>query len=257
MEPLDAVVKLAANSCEIWAGDQFQTVDQANAAATAGLKPEQVKIHTLLRRRQLRPARQHGLRLYRRGGVDRQGARRQRHAGQAAMDARRRHSRRALSPALPPPLEAALDDERPAGRLAASHRRPVDHGRHVVRRRHGQRRHRRHLRRGRGQSALRRSQHVGRTEHDRDRRAGIMVARRRQFAHGLCDRSLHRRDRARGRQGSVRLPPGDARTSSAPQGGAGTGCQGGRTGAARCRKARAAASPSPRRSAPTWRRSPR
>ncbi|MCM3021672.1 molybdopterin-dependent oxidoreductase, partial [Priestia megaterium] len=34
-------------SCEIWAGDQFQTVDQGNAAKTAGLKPEQVKIHTL------------------------------------------------------------------------------------------------------------------------------------------------------------------------------------------------------------------
>jgi isoquinoline 1-oxidoreductase beta subunit len=48
MEPLDAVVKLDANGCEIWAGDQFQTVDQANAAATAGLKPEQVKIYTLL-----------------------------------------------------------------------------------------------------------------------------------------------------------------------------------------------------------------
>jgi isoquinoline 1-oxidoreductase subunit beta len=48
MEPLDAVVKLHADSCEIWCGDQFQTVDQANAAATAGLKPEQVKIHTLL-----------------------------------------------------------------------------------------------------------------------------------------------------------------------------------------------------------------
>ncbi|MCA3826757.1 MAG: xanthine dehydrogenase family protein molybdopterin-binding subunit, partial [Burkholderia sp.] len=42
MEPLDAVVKLTANGCEIWAGDQFQTVDQANAARTAGLKPEQV-----------------------------------------------------------------------------------------------------------------------------------------------------------------------------------------------------------------------
>ena len=48
MELLDAVVKLDANGCEIWAGDQFQTVDQANAAATAGLRPEQVKIHTLL-----------------------------------------------------------------------------------------------------------------------------------------------------------------------------------------------------------------
>jgi isoquinoline 1-oxidoreductase subunit beta len=47
MEPLDAVVKLTADSCEIWAGDQFQTVDQANAAKTAGLTPEQVSIHTL------------------------------------------------------------------------------------------------------------------------------------------------------------------------------------------------------------------
>jgi isoquinoline 1-oxidoreductase beta subunit len=47
MEPLDAVVKLTANSCEIWAGDQFQTVDQGNAARTAGLDPQHVKIHTL------------------------------------------------------------------------------------------------------------------------------------------------------------------------------------------------------------------
>jgi isoquinoline 1-oxidoreductase beta subunit len=47
MEPLDAVVKLTATSCEIWAGDQFQTVDQMNAAKTAGLDPQQVSIHTL------------------------------------------------------------------------------------------------------------------------------------------------------------------------------------------------------------------
>jgi len=47
MEPLDAVVKLTPQSCEIWAGDQFQTIDQANAAKTAGLSPQQVSIHTL------------------------------------------------------------------------------------------------------------------------------------------------------------------------------------------------------------------
>ena len=47
MEPLDAVVKLTTDSCEIWAGDQFQTVDQANAARTAGLDPQRVNIHTL------------------------------------------------------------------------------------------------------------------------------------------------------------------------------------------------------------------
>jgi isoquinoline 1-oxidoreductase beta subunit len=47
MEPLDAVVKLSATHCEIWAGDQFQTLDQANAAKTAGLDPQNVTINTL------------------------------------------------------------------------------------------------------------------------------------------------------------------------------------------------------------------
>lgn len=47
MEPLDCVVKLSADGAEIWAGDQFQTVDQGNAARVLGLKPEQVKINTI------------------------------------------------------------------------------------------------------------------------------------------------------------------------------------------------------------------
>jgi isoquinoline 1-oxidoreductase beta subunit len=46
MEPLNCVVDLQADSCEIWAGTQFQTVDHAAACATAGLQPEQVKLHT-------------------------------------------------------------------------------------------------------------------------------------------------------------------------------------------------------------------
>ncbi len=47
MEPLTAVCRLAQDGCEIWAGCQFQTVDQKNAARVAGLKPAQVTIHTL------------------------------------------------------------------------------------------------------------------------------------------------------------------------------------------------------------------
>ena len=47
MEPLTAVRRLSAEKCEIWAGCQFQTIDQANAAAAVGLKPEQVTINTL------------------------------------------------------------------------------------------------------------------------------------------------------------------------------------------------------------------
>jgi isoquinoline 1-oxidoreductase beta subunit len=48
MEPLNCVVDLRADSCEIWTGTQFETVDRANAAKTAGLPPERVQIHTTL-----------------------------------------------------------------------------------------------------------------------------------------------------------------------------------------------------------------
>ena len=47
MEPLNCLVSLGPEGCEIWTGTQFQTVDQANAARAAGLKPEQVAIHTM------------------------------------------------------------------------------------------------------------------------------------------------------------------------------------------------------------------
>lgn len=47
MEPLTAVARLSPDKCEIWAGCQFQTVDQLNAAQMTGLKPEQVSIITL------------------------------------------------------------------------------------------------------------------------------------------------------------------------------------------------------------------
>ncbi|HEY4043006.1 MAG TPA: xanthine dehydrogenase family protein molybdopterin-binding subunit [Rhodopila sp.] len=47
MEPLNCVVELTADGCEIWAGSQFQTVEQGAVAAVLGIKPEQVKINTL------------------------------------------------------------------------------------------------------------------------------------------------------------------------------------------------------------------
>jgi len=48
MEPLNCVVDLRADSCEIWTGTQFETADRNAAAQVAGLKPEQVKIHRTL-----------------------------------------------------------------------------------------------------------------------------------------------------------------------------------------------------------------
>jgi len=47
MEPLNCAVKINADGCEIWTGTQMQTTDQQAAAKILGLKPEQVKIHTL------------------------------------------------------------------------------------------------------------------------------------------------------------------------------------------------------------------
>jgi isoquinoline 1-oxidoreductase subunit beta len=48
MEPLNTVVDLHEDRCEIWTGTQFQTGDRAAAAKVAGLKPEQVTLHTTL-----------------------------------------------------------------------------------------------------------------------------------------------------------------------------------------------------------------
>ena len=47
MEPLNATFELRADGATVWAGTQFQTIDQAAIAATLGLKPEQVTLNTL------------------------------------------------------------------------------------------------------------------------------------------------------------------------------------------------------------------
>ncbi|VVD76707.1 carbon monoxide dehydrogenase [Pandoraea morbifera] len=48
MEPLNCTVQLSDKGAEVWTGTQFQTVDQAAIARTLDLKPEQVKLHTLM-----------------------------------------------------------------------------------------------------------------------------------------------------------------------------------------------------------------
>ncbi len=47
MEPLNCAVKIGPDSCDVWTGTQFQTGDQGAAAQITGLKPEQVRIHTM------------------------------------------------------------------------------------------------------------------------------------------------------------------------------------------------------------------
>jgi isoquinoline 1-oxidoreductase beta subunit len=48
MEPLNCVADVRADGCDVWTGTQFQTVDRDAAARDAGLKPEQVRLHTTL-----------------------------------------------------------------------------------------------------------------------------------------------------------------------------------------------------------------
>ncbi len=47
MEPMNCVVRLSKDGCEIWNGEQAQTVDQTKVAALLGLEPEQVTVHML------------------------------------------------------------------------------------------------------------------------------------------------------------------------------------------------------------------
>ncbi|HYA24202.1 MAG TPA: xanthine dehydrogenase family protein molybdopterin-binding subunit [Terriglobales bacterium] len=46
MEPLNTTVRFDGDRAEVWAGSQFQTIDQMAIAQTLGLKPEQVMFHT-------------------------------------------------------------------------------------------------------------------------------------------------------------------------------------------------------------------
>jgi isoquinoline 1-oxidoreductase beta subunit len=47
MEPMNCVAEVRPDSAEVWAGTQFQTVDRIVAAQAAGLKAEQVQLHTM------------------------------------------------------------------------------------------------------------------------------------------------------------------------------------------------------------------
>ena len=46
MEPLNTTIRFDGDRAEVWAGSQFQTVDQMAIAEVLGLKPEQVTFHT-------------------------------------------------------------------------------------------------------------------------------------------------------------------------------------------------------------------
>lgn len=48
MEPLDAVVRIGADGCDLWAGSQIPTIDQQVVARIVGVPADKVRVHTLL-----------------------------------------------------------------------------------------------------------------------------------------------------------------------------------------------------------------
>ncbi len=48
MEPLNCLIDFSGEACKVWAGTQFQTIDQGTLAAVLGLKPEQVELNTMM-----------------------------------------------------------------------------------------------------------------------------------------------------------------------------------------------------------------
>lgn len=48
MEPLDAVARIGADGCDLWAGSQIPTIDQQVVARIVGVPAEKVRVHTLL-----------------------------------------------------------------------------------------------------------------------------------------------------------------------------------------------------------------
>jgi isoquinoline 1-oxidoreductase beta subunit len=48
MEPLNCVIELTPDGAEIWAGSQFQSIDDYAVGQVLGVTPDKIKIHTLL-----------------------------------------------------------------------------------------------------------------------------------------------------------------------------------------------------------------
>ena len=205
MEPLNCVADVRADRCEVWTGTQFQTVDRDAAAQVAGLKPEQVELHTTLLGGGFGRRAVAGQPLRARGGADLEG---RQGAGQG-RSGRARTTRAAATTGRvrTTPSRAGLDAAGQARRLAAAHRLPVVPRRHAVRAAHDQGRHRRHRRRRRRGPALRDPQPARGLAQAPGGVPDAVVALGRPLAHGV-----RRRDAS---STSWRTRPARTRSSSA------------------------------------------
>ena len=203
--------------CEVWNGEQFQTVDQHAVAQTVGLKPEQVFINQVFAGGSFGRRANRDVRLRRRGGGDRQGLA---SAGKRDVPVKLVWTREDdmnggyYRPVVPAHDERGARRRRQRRRVAAPDRRPVDPRRHAVRGDDGQERHRRDAASRARRTCRTRSPTCGRPAYAVDRRAGAVVALGRLDAHRVRDRDLHRRARRGGRQGPGRRSAGRCSAAS-------------------------------------------
>src|SRR5580765_6891643 len=208
MEPMNCVVKLSADACELWYAVQFQSIDQPAIAQALGMKPEQVKLNM----------------LFAGGSFGRRANPQSDYVLEAVQIAK------AIAGRAPIKLVWTREDDMRAGYYRPAYVHALKGGldaqgnivawQHRVRGDDGEGRHRRDLGRGRVQSPLRDPQPRRRAALAEDGRAGTVVALGGLDPHGVLDRDLHRRARGRRRQGSVPAAPRAARQCSAAQAGA-------------------------------------
>ncbi len=252
LEPNDCVIRRTDDGgAELLFGSQLQTVDQAVAAAVLGLKPEQVKIKTLLAGgsfgRRATPAGRHGGR-----GSERAQGSEAPGADQGHLDARGRHQGRTLPADLRAPRARRARRQGQYRRVGPVDRRPVVHEGLAVRSDDGQGRRRPDDGRGCQHAAVSGSEPARVGAYRRSGRHDAVVAQRRLDAHSVFDGDVPRSARGSGWRRSAGDPPKAAGQASAASRRAQSRCGEGGLGARRSRKAVRGALPCTSPSSPSW-----
>jgi isoquinoline 1-oxidoreductase beta subunit len=221
MEPMNCVVQLAADRCDVWNGEQFQTVDQGAVAKVVGLAPQQVFLHQIFAGGSFgRRANPQSDYLVEAASVAKALAAMGKGGAPIKLVWTREDDMKAgyFRPAYLHVMKAGLDA---SGNVVGWQHRIVGQSiltGNAVRSDDGQGRGRFDEHRGRCDAAVFDTQSDRRFALAENRRARAVVAFGGLFAQRLCDRSVHRRARDGGRQGSGRVSPGDAVESSEASG---------------------------------------
>ncbi len=189
MEPLDCVVRLGADGCEVWIASQTPIIEQQAVAAVFGLPSDKVRIHTLL------AGGSFGRRSTARGDVAVEAASVAKALGrraddQAHLDPRGRYPGRFLSAPLRTPAARGAGWGRSHRGVGTPDRGTVSRHGDAARSPSHPGRDRPHLRRGRRQSALCHPEHRRGAAHHHGGHPRALVALGGQHAYRVLHRDL-------------------------------------------------------------------